>query len=89
MILLIFSWLSVISLIISCFARDFLSFFIHGFGERLIEYSVVLIPTIRIVKFTIRFSTIAYISAYTVYTVLLVLVCTQSAGCTYGCGLPV
>ena len=31
-------------------------------GNRLIEYSVVLIPTIRIVKFTIRFSTniIAY-----------------------------
>ena len=49
-----FSWLSVISLIISCFARGFLSFFINGFRE---EYLVILIPTIRIVKFTIRFST--------------------------------
>ena len=45
---------SVISLIISCFARDFL---LMALGKRLIEYSVVFIPTIQIVKFTIRFST--------------------------------
>ena len=33
MILLTFSWLLVISLIISCFVRGFLSFFMNGFGE--------------------------------------------------------
>ena len=61
MILLIFSWLSVISLIISCFIRGFLSFLLMVLGRRLIEYSVILMPTIPIVKFTIRFSTIMYV----------------------------
>ena len=35
MILLIFSWLSLISLIICCFVVGFLSFFINGFGEKI------------------------------------------------------
>ena len=35
MILLIFGWLLVIFLIISCFVRGFLSFFINGFGEKI------------------------------------------------------
>ena len=39
------------------FCQRFLSFLLMALGKRLIKYSVVLIPTIRIVKFTIHFST--------------------------------